>query len=550
MRAVGRSAVFAALLMATLMSGAVHAQSDGGRATPTVSGTWLPAGRMIDARHAHAAIVLPDGKVLVAGGFRQKRLASAELFDPATRTWRATRPMNEDRAGALAVALSNGAVAIIGGNAWNDDRSLTTEIYDVSSETWRIRSGPRLLAGYAMAAIASGRVVITGFSEPLTPVTWLFDPATDNWTQMPADPATRYGGQSLVSLLDGRVLVSGGFTDYIDSLSPVSQVFDPATGAWSTTGSQALPREAETRTLLRDGSVLVAGGWVSVPQGGGSVEADTRHAEIYDAAGGAWRNVGALEEARNTHVAARLADGSVLIVGGVAYPAYPRLAERYDPFTGTFTAVANFLTAYNDLSNATATLLRDGSVLVVGYDGPRIFRPSGIATTRVVEYFNAVLDHYFLSATQLEIDALDSGRIPGWVRTGSDMTASMKLDAEPGQAVAPDGVVDVCRIYIPAGSGSHFYSASAEECAAALAQHPEYVLETSSAFLATLPDATTGACPAGTTRVYRLSNTRTDSNHRYTSSADIRQAFIARGYVSEGYGPAGVAFCVGSAAIA
>jgi hypothetical protein len=103
----------------------------------------------------------------------------------------------------------------------------------------------------------------------------------------------------------------------------------------------------------------------------------------------------------------------------------------------------------------------------------------------------------------------------------------------------------VCRLYIPPVDGdSHFFSASAAECAAAQARYPEFVFETASAFLATLPDMNTGACPAGQTPVYRVWNGRADSNHRYTTSLDVRNQMKARGYIAEGYGPDAVAMCV------
>src|SRR5437660_11111520 len=103
-----------------------------------------------------------------------------------------------------------------------------------------------------------------------------------------------------------------------------------------------------------------------------------------------------------------------------------------------------------------------------------------------------------------------------------------------------------CRIYLPPASGnSHFFSASSDECSGAVATHPEYVKETPSAFWATLPNPSTGACGYEQIPVYRLWNARADSNHRYTVDPALRDAMRARGYVAEGYGPGNVAMCVG-----
>src|SRR5262249_356890 len=81
-----------------------------------------------------------------------------------------------------------------------------------------------------------------------------------------------------------------------------------------------------------------------------------------------------------------------------------------------------------------------------------------------VEFYNAGLDHYFITDLQPDIDALDSGHFPGWSRT----TKSFKVFAS--QANGGPGANPVCRFYIPPAHGnSHFFSASPAECAAVLA---------------------------------------------------------------------------------
>ena len=162
----------------------------------------------------------------------------------------------------------------------------------------------------------------------------------------------------------------------------------------------------------------------------------------------------------------------------------------------------------------------------------------------VVEFYNAGLDHYFISDLQPDIDALDGGHFPGWSRT----TKSFKAFAS--QANGGPGANPVCRFYIPPQHGnSHFFSASPAECAAVLAAtgtnpaYSGYVYETPSAFYIALPDTTTGACPAATIPVYRLWNQRADSNHRYTTDPAIKAQMIALGYFAEGYGPNQVSMC-------
>ncbi len=158
-----------------------------------------------------------------------------------------------------------------------------------------------------------------------------------------------------------------------------------------------------------------------------------------------------------------------------------------------------------------------------------------------VEYYNFGLDHYFISNLQPDIDALDSGRFSGWART----SGAFYVFPQSGAFLNP-----VCRFYIPPEHGnSHFFSASPNECAAISARigfdpnYSGYILETSAAFYIELPNTATGACPSGTTPVYRLWNNRFDSNHRYTTDPSIKSQMISRGYIAEGYGPNAVAMC-------
>ena len=158
-----------------------------------------------------------------------------------------------------------------------------------------------------------------------------------------------------------------------------------------------------------------------------------------------------------------------------------------------------------------------------------------VAPVQALEFYNAARDHYFVSARADDIEALDSGRFAGWARTGESFAVYPAFVA---------GTSSVCRYYLPPAFGdSHFFSASPSECADVAAKFPGFVLEDAQVMYAALPDALTGACPAGSDSVYRLWNARPATNHRYTTSASTRQAMIDRGWVSEGYGPHGVAMC-------
>ncbi len=168
---------------------------------------------------------------------------------------------------------------------------------------------------------------------------------------------------------------------------------------------------------------------------------------------------------------------------------------------------------------------------------------AGPAVVTVVEYYNAGLDHYFITADPGDIAALDAGLFPGWART----QLSFNAYATPGAGLSP-----VCRFYIPPIHGdSHFFSAQPSDCAALLAWAADpvnfpnfsgYIEEHADAFYVTLPDAT-GACPMNTVPVFRLWNQRFDSNHRYTTSQAIVDQMKARNYVLEGALPNQAAMC-------
>jgi hypothetical protein len=165
--------------------------------------------------------------------------------------------------------------------------------------------------------------------------------------------------------------------------------------------------------------------------------------------------------------------------------------------------------------------------------GVAIPQATHAATTAAIEYYDANLNHYFITAAQDEVVALNSGRFFGWIATGLSVPVLSSDATDPGST-------PVCRFYgnPDAGLDSHFYSADPAECAMVLERFPGiWVLESSNVFRAYLPDAATGACPAGTKPIYRLWNQRADVNHRYTDRIDIALAMQGIGYVSEGYGP-------------
>ncbi len=158
----------------------------------------------------------------------------------------------------------------------------------------------------------------------------------------------------------------------------------------------------------------------------------------------------------------------------------------------------------------------------------------GPATVDVVEYYNAVLDHYFITWVAAEQANLDAGNTPTrWSRTGSSFRAF---------TTAQTGTSPVCRYYIPPGKGdSHFFGRGTVECNATGAANPTFILEDPQFMHLFLPVA--GVCPAGTTPIYRVFSNRPDANHRYMTDRAIRDQMVARGWLAEGDGADLVVMC-------
>lgn len=178
-----------------------------------------------------------------------------------------------------------------------------------------------------------------------------------------------------------------------------------------------------------------------------------------------------------------------------------------------------------------------GEVYWTDARGGAIHRLAAVDSVPVaVEYFNAALGHYFLTAFAEEAAALDGGALGGaWVRTGFGFPA---WPVGAGKGSDPD-IVDVCRFFGTPGIGpnSHFYTGHDEECAG-LRSNPSWMFE-AHAFGMHLPQA--DACLPPLRPVYRLYNdpeTVADVNHRYTVDGATYAAMRAAGWIGEG-----VAFC-------
>jgi hypothetical protein len=276
-------------------------------------GSLTPTSSMLETRSGHSATLLPDGRVLIAGGMRRNQdfYKSAELYDPATGKFQLTGEMSQRRVGHIAVLLGSGKVLVAGG--------------------WVDQGG-------------------TDSAE-------LYDPATGKFTAI-ARMTTKRGRPSATLLSDGDVLIAGGEERDNESLAS-AEIFHVKTLSFQPTGSMHEPRISHTATLLKDGRVLIAGGYA------GSVVSG---AELYDPKKGAFTKTGALGTARCKHTAGLLPDGRVLIAGGSGSRGWNgnlNSAEIYDPQTGKFAAASAMNDSRFKLPDE-AVQLASGRLLIAG----------------------------------------------------------------------------------------------------------------------------------------------------------------------------------------
>jgi N-acetylneuraminic acid mutarotase len=282
---------------------------------------WSTTGNLVTARRSHTATLLPDGRVLVAGGYNIGFPASAEFYDPATGTWSATGALNTARYGHTATLLPDGRVLVVGGR--NGDGLLdSAEFYDPTTGTWSATGALSTgREGHTATLLPDGRVLVVGGVRGVALASAeLYDAATGTWSATGRlNTARCYHTATL--LPDSRVLVAGGY-NYGDDYLAGSELYDAATGTWSATGRLNTARSYHTATLLADGKVLAAGGW-----NGGYLAGS----ELYDAATGTWSATGRLNTARCYHTATLLPDSRVLVAGGRNEGGFLASAELYYP---------------------------------------------------------------------------------------------------------------------------------------------------------------------------------------------------------------------------
>lgn len=283
--------------------------------------TWIQTAPLQQPRALFDMTRLLDGRVLAVGGTAGTgTLASAETFSANTNSWSAAASLLQARSRHVLVTLNDGRALAVGG---------------------RVRG----------VSLASAE---------------LYLPSLNRW-QNTASLAVARDNHAVALLTDGRVLVTGGVSATGRAEQPevtrTAEIYDPTTSTWQAAASMRQARYSHSASLLPDGRVLVVGGFVPGP-----FHVATRSAEIYDPLLNEWHMLAPMPTARAVHAAAVLKDGSVLVAGGVINPPNELHAtdasELYHPYSGTWHATGALMVARRSLSGA--AVLSNGTVLLSG----------------------------------------------------------------------------------------------------------------------------------------------------------------------------------------
>ncbi|HYC78276.1 MAG TPA: hypothetical protein VEI02_11680 [Planctomycetota bacterium] len=318
------------------------------------SRTWAPGPNLGLARAFHEAVTLSDGRVLLIGGADATGgvTASCEIFDPALGVMTPASSMNAPRAGCTATLLNNGKVLVTGGtNTFQIPAGTTSlapilnaaqndgEVYDPAIDVWTYVPGAmaskRMM--HAAALLQNGKVLVVsgvngatnllGTDVPaFTQTCNLYNPATNAWEAAAQLPAGIFGvggipgrgGHRVTTMNNGEVFMAGGLASVlgIPGATATTGRYTPATNSWASAGTMPQAVGMHGQVLLKNGKAHVSGG-ASVSLSGSTIAfSAVADCATRVQATSSFTTTTAMPQATGGHLAVRLHDGSVLMVGG------------------------------------------------------------------------------------------------------------------------------------------------------------------------------------------------------------------------------------------
>lgn len=333
--------------------------------------TWEPGPNMSLARGSVQLVFLPSGNVLAAGGVPNGATIytnRVDVFDVTLRTFFEIAAMpTSHRRQDHALLLPDGRVLVAGEQI--DGVNKFSHVYSEATGLWSQTTNHPAINRFdaVMVLLPDGKVVyiggyVGGFGPTYDSVE-LFDPVTSTWSSTGSMAKERLAHTATLLTTGpnaGKVLVVGGGLRNETTVEATCELYDPATGTFSPTGSMNVARAFHSATRLMDGRVLVAGGVVA-----GWIANNQQSAEIYDPLTGTWSNAASMTTRRAIHTETLLPNGDVLVVGGTqAGSTSPTAsAEIYHPLTNTWHTMPMMSTPR---LNHSALPLPSGEVLIVG----------------------------------------------------------------------------------------------------------------------------------------------------------------------------------------
>lgn len=322
----------------------------------------VEVGEMNAARAVHTATLLPDGQVLITGGFAREGVdtASTEIYNPETEKFTPAASMLISRVGHAAVLLQDGMVLVMGG--WSGtDLTNTAETYIPSKDEFTaVGEMNTLRGGFTATLLQDGQVLIAGGEDGISFHTSaeLYDPATQKFTLI-GDMNSPRAAHTATLLADGRVLITGGSN--AGEILASAEIYDPSTQTFTPAAQMTSLRYKHGAVLLENGSVLLVGGSDANDWNGRLASA-----EIYYPDKNTFTLVAEMQAPRFKLADALvpLESGQILVIGGNAR------GELFDPASQVFGEVHGFVDA--ERFYMTATRLQDGNVLIVGGYDPKI----------------------------------------------------------------------------------------------------------------------------------------------------------------------------------